>query len=49
MPHTIELENQSVRLQGTVDEQYEELRGILRKIYFDDLDLPVPEDEPEAT
>ena len=43
MPHTIELENQSVRLQGTVEEQYEELRGILRKIYFADLGLPVPE------
>ena len=50
MPHTIELENQSVRLQGTVEEQYEELRGILRKIYFADLGLPVPEpavDEPQ--
>jgi hypothetical protein len=49
MPHTIELENQTVRLQGTVDEQYQELRGILRKIYFDDLGLPVPEDESEET
>jgi len=49
MPHTIELENQTVRLQGTVDEQYQELRGILRKIYFQDLGLPVPDDEPEAT
>jgi hypothetical protein len=47
MPHTIELENQAIRLQGTVDEQYEELRSILRKIYFADLGLPVPEDEPE--
>lgn len=48
MPHTIELENQSVRLQGTVDEQYEELRAILRKMYFADLGLPEPEDLPEA-
>jgi len=49
MPHTIELENQTVRLQGTVDEQYEELRGILRKMYFEDLGLPVPEDESEES
>ncbi len=43
MPHTIELENQSVRLQGNVDEQYEELRGILRRIYFADLGIPDPD------
>ncbi|MGE3462489.1 MAG: hypothetical protein AB7I04_11305 [Pseudomonadales bacterium] len=42
MPHTIDLENQSVRLQGNVDEQYDELRGILRRIYFADLGLPDP-------
>ncbi|HEY5646697.1 MAG TPA: hypothetical protein VIS76_12180 [Pseudomonadales bacterium] len=49
MPHTIELENQSVRLQGNVDQQYDELRGILRKIYFADLGLPVPDlDEAAA-
>jgi hypothetical protein len=42
MPHTIELENQSVRLQGNVDQQYDELRGILRKLYFADLGLPDP-------
>ena len=46
VPHTIELENQSVRLQGSVDQQYEELRGILRRIYFEDLGLPVPETRP---
>lgn len=49
VPHTIELENQTVRLQGTVDEQYQELRGILRKVYFDDLGLPVPEEAPEES
>ncbi|MEM8768062.1 MAG: hypothetical protein AAGE43_11485 [Pseudomonadota bacterium] len=43
MPHTIELENQSVRLQGNVDEQYDELRGILRRIYFADLGIPDPD------
>lgn len=42
VPHTIELENQVVRLEGTVDEQYDRLRGILRDLYFADLDLPVP-------
>ena len=47
MPHTLDLENQTVRLQGTVDEQYEELRGILREIYFADLGIPVPEPVPE--
>lgn len=43
MPYTIELENQVVRLEGTVDEQYERLRGILRDLYFADLDLPPPD------
>jgi hypothetical protein len=43
MPHTIDLENQTVRLSGNVDEQYEELRGILRRLYFADLGLPDPE------
>lgn len=42
MPYTIELENQVVRLEGTVDEQYDRLRGILRDLYFADLDLPPP-------
>jgi hypothetical protein len=49
VPYTIELENQTVRLQGSVDEQYEELRGILRRIYFEDLGLAVPEEQPEET
>jgi hypothetical protein len=48
MPHTIELENQSVRLQGNVDEQYEELRGILRRLYFADLGIPDPDAPEEA-
>ncbi len=42
MPHTIDLENQTVRLSGNVDEQYEELRGILRRLYFADLGLEDP-------
>ena len=47
MPHTMELENESVRLQGTVDEQYQELRRILRQLYFEDLGLPPS--APEAS
>ena len=43
IPSTIELENQTARLQGTVEEQYEQLRGILRRVYFEELNLPVPE------
>ncbi|MDP6472878.1 MAG: hypothetical protein QF921_17570 [Pseudomonadales bacterium] len=42
--HTIELENQTVRLQGTVEEQYQELRRILHRFYFEDLGLPAPDD-----
>jgi hypothetical protein len=42
VPHTIELENQVVRLEGTVEEQYDKLRGILRDLYFADLGLPAP-------
>lgn len=42
MPQTLDLENQVVRLEGTVDQQYERLRGILRDLYFADLDLPPP-------
>ncbi len=51
MPHTMELENESVRLQGTVDEQYQELRRILRQLYFEDLGLPTPPESgtPEAS
>ncbi len=50
IPHTIELENQTVRLQGTVEEQYTELRRILREVYFEDLGLtpPLPPEEPES-
>ena len=50
MPHTIELENESIALQGSVDEQYEELRRILRKIYRTEMgvgDLKATE-EPES-
>jgi len=45
MPHTMDLENQTVQRQGTVEQQYQELRRILRRLYFEDLGLEV-EDEP---
>ena len=42
VPTTIELENQTMRLQGNVDQQYTELRRILRRVYFEDLGLEPP-------
>jgi hypothetical protein len=46
-PHSIELENETVRLTGTVDAQYSELRRILRRIYYQELGLALPEALPE--
>jgi hypothetical protein len=43
VPTTIELENQTARLEGTVQEQYDQLRTILRRVYFEDFNLPDPE------
>ena len=40
VPTTIELENQTARLEGTVQQQYTELREILRRVYYEDLNLP---------
>ena len=48
VPTTIELENQSARLEGNVDQQYQQLRQILRRIYFEDLNLSIPDNEIEA-
>ncbi len=48
VPTTIELENQTMRLQGSVDEQYTELRRILRRIYFEDLGLEPPAESEET-
>ncbi len=48
VPHTIELENQTLRLQGTVDEQYEELRRILKKVYLEELGLALGSDPVAA-
>ncbi|NKB97989.1 MAG: hypothetical protein GKR90_05765 [Pseudomonadales bacterium] len=48
VPTTIELENQTARLEGSVDQQYDQLRSILKRIYFEDLNLPVPQEHPAA-
>lgn len=47
-PHTLELENATVSLMGTVDEQYTELKRILRRLFFEDYQLPIPEDVSDA-
>jgi hypothetical protein len=39
MPHTLELENRTVELTGTVAQQYAELRRILRDDYLESLNL----------
>lgn len=46
VPTTIQLENRTVRLQGSVDEQYTELRKVLSDLYFEELGLPLPEEKP---
>ena len=38
-PHTIELENRTISLQGTVAAQYEHLRRILKEMYYEELGL----------
>ncbi len=42
-PHSIELENQTISLTGTVEAQYTELRRILRQAYYEELGLVVPD------
>jgi hypothetical protein len=46
LPYTLELENESLRLQGTVEEQYDQLRELLRAAYYDDMGLKAA-DRPE--
>ena len=43
-PHTIELDNATYSLMGSVDEQYDALRQILRRLYYEDFGLDVPQD-----
>ena len=42
-PSTMELENQVLHLQGSVEAQYAELRRILKMAYYRDLGLALPE------
>ena len=43
-PHTIELENRTLSLQGTVADQYQQLRQVLKRIYYEELGLALPDD-----
>lgn len=45
-PHTIELENRTISLQGTVAAQYEQLRVILKRLYYQELGRPLPDQSP---
>ena len=47
-PHTIELENRTLSLQGTVADQYEQLRVVLKRLYFEELGLVLAEDKEAA-
>ncbi len=47
-PHTLELENTTISLIGTVDQQYVELKRILRRLFFEDYQLPIPADVADA-
>lgn len=47
-PYTIELENRTFNLQGTVKAQLEEVRRILRILYHRELGLPPPDPEVAA-
>ncbi|MCP5179681.1 MAG: hypothetical protein H6993_12740 [Pseudomonadales bacterium] len=49
MPYTMDLENQTATLHGSVSEQYHQLRRILRKLYYEDMQLPAPPDVDEDT
>lgn len=47
VPTTIELENETFRLSGNVAKQYQELRAILQRLYFEDMNLAAP--QPDGT
>lgn len=42
-PHVFELDDRTITLTGTVDEQYDAWRGILRELYEAEVGLPVAE------
>ena len=41
-PHTIELENRTIALSGNVEAQYEVFREALRRLYFEEMGLALP-------
>ena len=46
LPTTIQLDNETLRLTGSVDQQYTELRNILRRLYFEEYGLDPNESGP---
>ena len=43
-PHTIELENRTINLTGNVEAQYDVFREALRRLYFEEMGLALPEE-----
>ena len=43
-PHAIELENRTINLAGNVEAQYEVFREALRRLYFEEMGLTLPEE-----
>lgn len=43
-PHTIELENRTISLSGSVEAQYDVFREALRRLYFEEMGLAWPEE-----
>ncbi|MDE0646409.1 MAG: hypothetical protein OXH84_09300 [Gammaproteobacteria bacterium] len=47
-PYAIELENATYSLEGTVDEQFDQLKELLREQYYDDLGVEFQEEDSES-
>ena len=47
-PLTINLENDTISLEGTVEEQYAKVRLILKRHFYEDFDLPIPPELEQA-
>ena len=47
-PHAIDLENRSIALSGNVEAQYEVFREALRRLYFEEMGLGLPEEARDA-
>jgi len=50
-PHAIDLENRTIALSGNVEAQYDVFRDALRRLYFEEMGLSLPDTEeaPNAT